>query len=119
MYCSKETLTAYELKAAITLLGLNPVPKTGTVMYYVNDAQLRKIGMTINASQVFINDSGQLVLGGNGDLNADAEFRRFKYALEECAAKSAEHTMKAAKAKFAIIHSALKPDAKRLLISIL
>ena len=120
---SRETLTTYELNAAIKLLGLKAVhvPKTGTVRYYISDDQLRKIGMMINSSQVFINDSGQLVLGGNGD-NADAELRRFKYALEECAANVAEDAVKAAKvakAKFVVLHSALKPDAKRLLISIL
>lgn len=118
---SKETLTSYELKSAITLLGLKActVPKTGTVMYYINDAQLRKIGMPINALKVFINDRGQLVLGVNSYSNADAELRRFKYSLDEYAANFAEHAVKAAKAKFAILHSALKPDAKRLLISIL
>ena len=90
-------------------------------MYHVNDAQLRKIGLTINALKVFINDSGQLVLGGNGCTarTADDALRRFKYALEDYAAAVAEHSVKAAKAKFAILQSALKPDAKMLLISIL
>ena len=122
---SNETLTTYELNAAIKLLCLKActVPKTGAIRYYIiNDDQLRKIGMIVNASQVFINDRGQLVLGGNGNLNADDELRRFKYALEECAANAAEDAVKSAKvakAKFALLHSALKPDAKKLLISIL
>ena len=129
MYCyeySTEALTTYELSAAIYLLGLKacPVPKTGAIRYCINDDQLRKIGMAINALKVFINDRGQLVLVCNGSpaSTADDVLRRFKYALEEYAANVAEHAVKeakAAKAKFAILQSGLKPDAKSLLISIL
>ena len=84
---SIKTLTTEELNAAIKLLGLKEWSKPGTTekRFYVNDDQLLKIGLQIDAWKIFINERGQLVIGGNDNdiYSVDDYLRYFLVHLKE------------------------------------